>query len=595
MTDIFSRFRRRRRAEQPPSDDLTFGNEQETTLEKDSPELSYSQLDEAGKSPFGPSSSDDNVAAIDPNGEKRDPEVATHASHDPVDEDPADIEPDLRDIPLAVRKIVSMEDDPTLPTITFRYFVLSILFVVPGAFLSQLGIYRTVTSPYSVFFVQIASYYCGIWLAKILPAKTVRIPFTGLGVSLNPGPWSIKENVLITITAASGANYNLASTPISMAELYYRDSIHPAAAIFFMYSIVFLGYSLAAVARQFLLYDPIYPWPQALMQTTLFESFRKSSEDSKVAAKQKRVFFACLGGIILWQFLPEYVFPMLSSLAFLCWVAPNNADANFVGAGLGGMGFLNLSLDWANISNLANPLIIPFWTSGIIFAAYVFSCWILIPAAKWGNLGEYKYGLMSNRLLTANGSKYPVTDLMGPNYSFNETAYEEIGPIYMGTQLIWSLFFDYASYISAFTWMILFGWSQIRSTVGKLRRRMGTRGAESVNYQYTDRLNVLQRSYKEVPLWWYIILFLCSFVATIIILAKGIFFIPIWTYFIALLTGIVVIIPMGWLYAISNFQVAIGSFNELLYGYMVNSAPGHHHPAGVGFFSSYLQTFCPPP
>ena len=585
MSEIFNRFRRSRGVEQPPPDSLASGNEQSIIPDKGALEVNINQ-EEIGNARLSPTSSDEKESPNEFNDEKRDPEVAVHSSHTTVDEDPADVEADLRDIPITVRKIVSLEDDPTLPTITFRYFVLAILFVVPGAFLSQLGTYRTVSSPYSVFFVQIASHYCGVWLAKVLPSKTLSIPFTGFKFSLNPGPWSIKEHVLVTITAASGANSNLASTPISMAQLYYGDSIHPAAAIFFMYSIVFLGYSLAAVARQFLLYDPIYPWPQALMQTTLFETFRKSSEDSKLGRKQKHVFFACLGGIILWQFLPEYIFPMLGSLAFLCWVAPNNADANFVGAGLGGMGFLNLSLDWANISNLVNPMIVPFWTSCITFAAFVFSCWVLLPIAKWGKFGEYKHGLMSNRLLTANGTRYPVTDVMGPDYSFNQTAYEEIGPIYMGTQMIWSLFFDYASYTSAFTWMMLFGWPQIRATWKKLRNRMKTRGAESINYQYSDRLNVIQRSYQEVPLWWYVVLFLCTFITTITILAKGVFFIPLWTYFIALLTGLVVVIPMGWLYAISNFQVPIGSFNELLYGYMVNSSPGHRHPAGASTYGS---------
>ena len=43
------------------------------------------------------------------------------------------------------------------------------------------------------------------------------------------------------------------------------------------------------------------------------------------------IFFAVLGGVTLWQFLPEFAFPFLGSLAFLCWVAPENATANFIG------------------------------------------------------------------------------------------------------------------------------------------------------------------------------------------------------------------------------------------------------------------------
>jgi hypothetical protein len=111
------------------------------------------------------------------------------------------------------------------------------------------------------------------------------------------------------------------------------------------------------------------------------------------------VFFLAFGFVTLWQFLPEFVFPMLQSLAFLCWVAPENATANFVGSGAGGMGFMNLSLDWSTISTTYNLFLTPWWTQVIFFVAFVVNCWILIPAAKWGNLGSYDHGLMSNRLL----------------------------------------------------------------------------------------------------------------------------------------------------------------------------------------------------
>jgi hypothetical protein len=114
------------------------------------------------------------------------------------DESFADDDPTIRDIPFSVRRVVSLEDDPTLPTITFRYFVLTIPLVVIGAFCAQLSHFRTTYVPFSVFFVQIVSNYLGIWLAKILPAWNVKIPFTSYGFSLNPGPWSVKEHVLVS-------------------------------------------------------------------------------------------------------------------------------------------------------------------------------------------------------------------------------------------------------------------------------------------------------------------------------------------------------------------------------------------------------------
>ena len=117
------------------------------------------------------------------------------------------------------------------------------------------------------------------------------------------------------------------------------------------------------------------------------------------------------------------------------------------------------------------------------------------------------------------------------------------------------MFFDYASYSSAIVWVGLFGWRKIKASLDKFRARIGKNSAGSVSDQYDDQLNVLQRSYDEIPLWWFASLFAASFIIMIVILAKGLLFIPIWTYFVALATGAILVVPLGWLYALSNFQL----------------------------------------
>ncbi|KAK1985984.1 OPT oligopeptide transporter protein-domain-containing protein [Colletotrichum cereale] len=418
---------------------------------------------------------------------------------------------------------------------------------------------------HSVFFVQIASSYVGAWLAKVLPAWEVRVPFTRFSFNLNPGPFSVKEHVLVTISAASGATYNLGYTPVAMAELYFNSRIHPAAAIFFMWGIVWTGYSFAALARQFLIYDPQSPWFTALCQTALFETQKKQRENPTASSrKQTKVFFWALLGMTIWQFLPEYVFPMLGSLAFLCWVAPSNPVANFVGAGFGGMGLLNLSLDWSTVSASGSLFLTPWWTQVVMFTGFVCSVWILIPAAKYGGLGEWHGHLMSNRLFLENGTSYPITKLLTPDVSFNETAYQEFGPPFVSTHVLWSMFFDYAAYTSA------------------IRMKSGAQ----ISSQYNDQLSILQRAYNEVPLWWFLTLFAASFVSLVTITATGNMFIPVWTYFVAIATGAFLVVPLGWLYALSNFQLAIGTVNELLYGLMVNSVSGFKNPTGASAYGA---------
>ncbi|EMG47498.1 OPT4 Oligopeptide transporter 4 [Candida maltosa Xu316] len=490
------------------------------------------------------------------------------------------LEPDVAELPKVVREIVPLEDDPTIQVVTIRYFILSVIFIIPGAFIDTMNSFRTTSAAYSIFFVQIASHWCGKWLARVLPNKQIKFG-RFINFNLNPCPWSIKETILVTITASSGATGNLGTNAIALADLFYGEVVSAPKAIFFMWSIVFLGYSVTGFVRNFVMYEPKFTWPQALMQTTLFQTQRKSDEDGKQGSKQMKVFFIALLGLCAWQFFPEFIFPMTSSLAFLCWVAPENYVANFIGSGLGGMGFLNLTLDWSNITS--NILLYPYWVQVIQFVAFVLGAWVLIPAVKWGNLSDFKYGLMSNSLFMSNGTKYPTAQLLNSDLSLNETRYAELGPVHLGAQRAYNIFFDYAAYVSGFCFVTLFGYKGIIEAGKKIIE--SRRKSHSINLQYTDRLNKLQSAYADVPSYYYLILFLCSFITILVILIKG-FFAPWWTLFVATAFGVFVcILPLLILYATSGFQLPIGTFNEVIYAYIIQNQKSRH-PAGALVYSS---------
>lgn len=501
------------------------------------------------------------------------------------------LEPDIAELPKEVRDTVPMEDDPTIPVFTFRYVILSIIFVCPGAFISTMNSYRTTSAAYSILFVQICSHWLGKWLAKFLPHKRVNFPFTKYGFDLNPGPWSIKETVLVTITAGSGATGSIATNTFALGEVFLDTPVHPAAAIFFMWSIVWIGYSYAALARNFLIYDPVFTWPQALMQTALFQSFKKFDDDSKKGKKQMHVFFYALIGMTIWQFFPEYIFPFTSSLAFLCWVAPHKPTANFLSSGMKGMGFLNLSLDWSNITS--SIMITPYWVQVIEFIAFVFACWVLIPAAKYTNFFGFQYGVMDNNILLANGETYPVANLLTPQNTFNQSAYEYYGPLYIGPQRAWNTFFDYASYTSGVVWAFLFGFQGLKDTLikaikyRKMRRKQKKLGLKysSIHDQYTDRLNKLQSHYEDVPDWWFTALFLVAFVILMGLTASDILPLEWWTVIIALGIGAVIVVPLAWLYAFSNFLLEIGTVNELINGIIINLTNSPRHGMTSSLYS----------
>ncbi|KAG0247384.1 hypothetical protein BG011_001586, partial [Mortierella polycephala] len=84
-----------------------------------------------------------------------------------------------------VAAIVSNKDDPSLPVMTFRYYVMAVVFSIILSFFNQFFWFRNHPMTISTLVIQLLSYPIGKIMAKVLPAGR-----------LNPGPFSIKEHVL---------------------------------------------------------------------------------------------------------------------------------------------------------------------------------------------------------------------------------------------------------------------------------------------------------------------------------------------------------------------------------------------------------------
>lgn len=86
-------------------------------------------------------------------------------------------------------QIVPESDDPTLPTLTFRVFLLGTILCIVGASVSQLFFFKSNAPSFSSFFVILIAFPLGHALTHILPE------------SLNTGPFNKKEHLLIGVLA----------------------------------------------------------------------------------------------------------------------------------------------------------------------------------------------------------------------------------------------------------------------------------------------------------------------------------------------------------------------------------------------------------
>lgn len=129
-----------------------------------------------------------------------------------------------------VRLTVTNTDDPTLPVWTFRMWFLGLFSCALLSFLNQFFAYRTEPLIITQITVQVAVLPIGHFMAAVLPKTKFRIPGCGeQSFSLNPGPFNMKEHVLISIFANAGSAFGSGSAYavgiVTIIKAFYRRKI----------------------------------------------------------------------------------------------------------------------------------------------------------------------------------------------------------------------------------------------------------------------------------------------------------------------------------------------------------------------------------
>lgn len=139
-----------------------------------------------------------------------------------IPENPAKVLADSEDCPIKqVDLTVPKTDDPTIKVLTFRMWVLGIGSCVLLSFVNQFFWYRSQPLTVSSISAQIAVVPLGHLMARTI---TDRVFFKGKRweFTLNPGPFNVKEHVLITIFANSGAGTVYATHVLTAVKLIYK-------------------------------------------------------------------------------------------------------------------------------------------------------------------------------------------------------------------------------------------------------------------------------------------------------------------------------------------------------------------------------------
>uniref|UniRef100_M0ZW48 Oligopeptide transporter OPT family n=1 Tax=Solanum tuberosum TaxID=4113 RepID=M0ZW48_SOLTU len=412
------------------------------------------------------------------------------------------------------------------------------------SFLNQFFWYRSEPLTITSISAQIAVVPLGHLMAKGI---TDRVFFKGSKweFTLNPGPFNVKEHVLITIFANSGAGNPYAIHVVSAVKLFYKQKLSFWVALIVIITTQVLGFGWAGIFRRYLVEPAAMWWPQNLVQVSIFRALHDKEERAKNGMTRNQFFliaFICSFGYYVF---PGYLFPMLSSLSWLCLLFPSSVLVQQLGSGLRGLGVGAIGLDWSTISSyLGSPLASPWFATANIAVGYFLIMYAVTPLMYWFNVYKARnFPIFSDGLFKENGQDYNISKIIDPNFHIDLEKYDHEGRLYLSIVLLLTYGFSFACLTATVVHVFLFHgrdlWHLSKSALQEKKMDVHTK---------------LMRKYKQVPEWWFTIILLIIIAATVFVCEyyKNQLQLPWWGVLLACGLAFFFTLPIGVITATTN-------------------------------------------
>ncbi|KAI1314462.1 hypothetical protein EDD11_002164 [Mortierella claussenii] len=457
-----------------------------------------------------------------------------------------------------VRITIANTDNTSLPYNTFRMWSLGLFFTAIISFVNQFFYLRqtTVSVGYSV--VALVSLPMGHFMARVLPSKFITIG--GWRFTLNPGPFSIKEHVLIGTMVACNSGTAYAVDIIILQKLWYNSEKPFIAGLLLVLTTQVTGFALAGAVRRFLVRPAHMVWPQILVFASLFRSLHAGRNDIEPGRMSKmRYFLMVSAGMFVYYWFPGYIFPTIGMLSWICWINPKNIVLAQL-TGSFGLGIGTISLDWAAISAYVAPLVMPWFAQVNVLIGFVLVTYVAVPWTYYKDVwGSKKYPIVIAQLYLEDGSPYNIFQVLDANGLLDEAAYQAYGPLRMDS-------FFAIGYGA--------GFAALTATIIHVILHHGREVMERWRYSRVESEDIhsrLMSVYPEVPDWWYGLLFGVMLVLSMITCVVW-EYMPWWALLLALGIAIVFVLPVGIVQAVTNQQASLNIVTEYVIGYLL---PGH--------------------
>ncbi|XP_022156842.1 oligopeptide transporter 1-like [Momordica charantia] len=467
-----------------------------------------------------------------------------------------------------VRLTVPITDDPSEAALTFRTWVLGLLSCVLLAFVNQFFGYRQNQLYISSVSAQIVSLPLGRLMAATLPKNTISIPFTNCAFSLNPGPFSLKEHVLITIFANCGSSSVYAVNIVTIVKAFYHRSLHPIAALMLSMTTQMLGYGWAGIFRKFLVDSPYMWWPANLVQVSLFRALHEKEKRPRGGHTRLQFFLLIFISSFAYYIVPSYLFPSISCISIACFIWKNSITAQQIGSGFYGLGIGSFGFDWSTVAGfLGSPLATPGFAIINVLVGFFIIVYVMLPITYWSNAYEAKrFPFISSHTFDSLGNTYNISRVLNSKtFDLDQDGYNNYSKLYLSCFFAFSYGLSFATLTATISHVALFH----GKTISDLWKKT------TMNQQGDVHTRIMKRNYKEVPQWWFYSI-LILMVALALLACEGFgkqLQLPWWGILLACAIALFFTLPIGIIQATTNMQPGLNVITELIIGYIYPGRP----------------------
>ncbi|KAJ7653287.1 OPT oligopeptide transporter protein-domain-containing protein [Mycena polygramma] len=479
-----------------------------------------------------------------------------------------------------VRSAVANFDDPEMPASTIRSWTLGILFSMVIPCMNQFFHFRYPSVNIGPIVAQLIAFPIGRTWARWVPNVAL------FGVPLNPGPFTIKEHVLIIVMAGVGSGSAYATDVVAVQKTFYDQSFGFPFQWMLVVSTQCIGFAIGGITRRFLVNPPSMIWPNTLVSCALFNTLHSQNYagvGKHPGMSRERFFLLAFTATVVWYFVPGYLFQALSYFSWACWIAPNNVIVNqlfgrvlstnlriaMISSSLGtevafiGSPYVLFRVFFflLKLLHLAPSLATPWWAEANVMISFTFFYWLLVPVLYYSNVWNAQYLPISSSSAFDNTGHYYNHTRITKGGKRDLEAYKAYSPLYLPMTFAMSYGLSFMSITATIVHALLHFWAPI-----KLHFKRSLREQPDVHAK-------LMMAYPQVPDWYYGCIFVVTFIFACVCIECWDTTMTIPALILALCVAILYVIPVGMIQAVTNWQIGINVITELVVGFILPGRP----------------------